>query len=337
MKQWIISSKVTAVIAVLCACQIGNAAEAKKAAAQPKAVEAQPAKKMETTNEKMSQDSTMEGMASSTSGKSTEFFYIAPAGKHVVTPFVRRATSDLDYKGNRTVESVDWTVGSAYEFGWMEGLSVGGELAYTVGENETTGSRDIEATGLENVKAFVKGSMPVQGVALQYGAELSISLMDNEAESNGDKNRFTGGHTLTPYFGVTMDAGAGTVGAKLAAELELGERDIDNASGADSTSEGGEETTFTVFYETEMNDFVVGGRLSLVSVSDRETKTSGTTSKAEALSPIYKLGGYGEFHVGPGMLVPELEIGMTSDDKSGGTKIEDYNEVEMKVGYRWTL
>jgi hypothetical protein len=264
----------------------------------------------------------------------SEFFYQSAAGKQDVTPSLQM-NSQSEEVGGGAEDTTDTTVLRAeYERGIQEGLSAGVALGYVVSGENDDGTTTTDITGLQNIDVFVKASMAAGPGALKYGANLSLSPGDQELDGD-ELNAYTGGHSLTPYVGYEMASGACTYGAKLAVDFGLTDRTL-VVGATDTEYSGGEDTTISLFYEHEFNaDMTLGASLDWVTTSDTTNETSG--GDTENISPTQVISLYLPTKVGSGLLLPELEYGMTTADQVNNADVDSYNQLNIKVGYRIEL
>jgi len=275
-------------------------------------------------------------LAAFAKGGGSEYFYQASAGKQDVTPRLTIATTETEFDSGSKTEASANVLSAEYEYGWMEGLSVGGALAYTASGDYDNGTSDGDVSGLNNLEAFVKASLPAGPGALKYGAALSLSLEDSEFESNGDTNAATGGHDLEPYVGYEMSSGSCTYGAKLALEVGLTDRTIKDTVGTTADHSGKEDTTISLFYEHKFSeDMLLGASLDWVTTSDSKNEDTGT--KTESLSPTQVISVYLPVKLGGGTLLPAIAYGITTDDKVGANDVDSYSALALTVGYRIEL
>ena len=265
----------------------------------------------------------------------SEFFYQAAPGVQVVTPEFNyiAITVETNNAGTPTKTEVKRTgVRVAYDYGINQMFSVGAALEYSTSKDEGNTPTTIEA-GLNDIEVNFKGTYAMGPGNLRFGSELSYSLGDRKIEANGNSNAYTGGHILTPYLGYDMNLGKGVAGTKLARQMNLGKQKVDN-NGVTTEYEGDEETQFDLFYEQGINaDWNAGGALSYVQKAD--TKSNGTST--ENINPTYLVRLYAPVKWGNAEVLPELRYSFTSDDKVEAAKIEKYDVLGFKVGYRMTF
>ena len=256
----------------------------------------------------------------------SEFFHQAPMGISELTPGLRYTSMSLD----TGTESTDkgFTIGVLYEYGLNDMISLGAQLEYMMNKLDPG---DTDHTGLSDLMLKLKGTYPMTGSLFRYGADLAISLGDDETKANGDQNNFSGGYTLTPYVGYEMGVSTGVWGARLKRDLLLGERSV-KVGATSGKRTAGEETGLSAFYEHNLTGAQLGVALSFNWTDSAKVKGGG--SFEEAPSPLWNLDVYLPVDMGGGTLIPKVMYGGTTDKSLNGTDIDSASMWSIGVDYR---
>jgi hypothetical protein len=269
-------------------------------------------------------------------GDLSEYFHQTRAGKHELTPSLYMRSEETKFNNGGKDEISTNTLAAGYEYGWLEDVTVGAILGFTINgdyEDTTTSTRG-DISGLNNIETFVKARMPAGPGTLHYGAALSLSPSDLEINAYGDVNAATGGHSVFPYVGYEQTSRNRTIGGKLAFEIGLTERTVDD-DGTKREVTGGESTVLSFFYEQKFSaDILLGAAFDWITTSDTDTKTGITTTTSENISPVQLFRFYLPTKLGVGTLLPEFEYGISLDDKVNNLDVDSYSQMNIKVGYR---
>jgi hypothetical protein len=221
----------------------------------------------------------------------------------------------------------------------LDDVSVGAILGFAINgdyEDTTTSTRG-DISGLKNIEAFVKASMPAGPGTLHYGATLSLSTSDKEIDAYGDINATTGGHSVVPYVGYEQSSHKSNFGGKLSFGIDLADRSVDD-DGTKREVTGGEVTVLSFFYEHNLNEqLLIGAAADWITTSDTDTKTVSTTTTSENISPVQLISIYLATKLGAGTLLPELEYGFSTDERVNNQEVDSYSQMNIKIGYRIEL
>lgn len=259
----------------------------------------------------------------------SEFFWQAGADQHYITPSLDYSTRKEENKGGGDDKAKGPTLSVKYDYGINETWALDAKLAYSSFKNTPASTTD---KGLEDLAFGIKGSFPMDSVVLKAGTDLGISLGDAEVKSNGDGNRYSGRHTLTPYFGVEVPVSTDMhAGFYLSRELGLTDMKIKTAGAGTAKFSGYEKLSLKAFFESVVATGKLGAALVYTNTNDVKAKAGG--AKTEVPNTL-GLDVYGAFEVAPGIdLLGNLGYHKlnSTDTLSGG------NEFGIGFGARITL
>jgi len=283
-------------------------------------------------------------------GQVSENYWQAGAGKHEGTFGLDYSTVNTEIKSGATngkIEIKSTTLSAGYEYGLSDAWALGARLAYTSGKTDVSGtmfgsSSSSDETGLNDVEFTAKGNSSMGGSgSLHYGAILSLSPGDSEKKANGDENKYSGGHLITPYVAYLMKMDTCVLGLGLSREVFLGDRSIDDKGNTpNSTKEsGGEETTISLIYEhTFSEQSLLAFGIDYLMTGESTEKYGSTTEKTKVMDPIYNLSLAYRHNFGGNYLIPRFTYSVTTDDKAkfanSDVDVDTFNRMDLALHYR---
>ncbi|MCB0365967.1 MAG: hypothetical protein H6624_11255 [Bdellovibrionaceae bacterium] len=270
----------------------------------------------------------------------SEFFYQAETDNNVLTPELTYDTMSIKAKGGGKMEVSGQVLNLTYERGINDMFSAGATIGYTTTSNETTGSADEDTKGLNDITFFGKGRYAfTEDGSMHYGANLHFSPSDKETDSTGtttEVDAVSGGNTLQPWVGYQWLFGSNVFGLKLQMDMALGDRTLKTkGSTAKTTETGGETTEFSLFYEMPHEMGAVGFVGFYQTVTETETKTSGTTTKGDDDYTLMGLGVYSPYKFSEtAEVIGELTYSTITSD-FGTTKLDSSSDLQISVAGRF--
>lgn len=260
-------------------------------------------------NVAVAQDTADTNTNTTTRGDISEFHQHAMGGQLEITPHVMYDMNTVSPgSGLPDTDLNGFRLGSEVEYGIMDRLSVGADLTY----RSWDGDGSAESSGLEDVVLFTRGSRGMNAGRLTYGANLGVSLEDDDTD-----NAATGGLSLRPYVGYEMGVGPGLWGGQVNYNWR-GERT--SAGGAKTESGGG--VGLATFYEYGLSDrTTLGGAISYS--MDAEVDDS----SAVGLSVYAPIGMQNNMTV-----IPRLDYDMTDLDGDA-----EASELAIGAALRWMM
>jgi hypothetical protein len=150
------------------------------------------------------------------------------------------------------------------EYGLNKTIALGISTGFADIRDQTTPiafqQYDTHISGMSDIYLLAKGTSPIFGALLQYGANLGISpgkhiLYSNAYGSNSfSQNNYSGGISFDPYLGASLPVGPGYLGVKIDYKY-LADQSYENQNYAfpiDYTVSGGSILTALGFYELQL-------------------------------------------------------------------------------------
>lgn len=208
------------------------------------------------------------------------------------------------------IESTGSIVALEYDHALSNQFSLGIEISSARQEDDIEGAGGkTESIGLRDIEVRLKGRQAV-GEGLRYGGALKFSPRAAEVDSDGDSNQFSGGNSVTPYVGYQWAQEKAFIGVQFSRDFQLGKAELEDESSGTMLEyklEGGEITSFDVFYEAVLTERVsLGAVLELVKQED--IKISGASTGTLDGKSGSGLVIYVPVTLGNGVLTPRLQV-----------------------------
>lgn len=236
-----------------------------------------------------------------------------------------------------------------FDRGTESGWAIAGEVGSALGAmtESRKGMKDSESSGLTDLAFTATKAKNLEKTQLFYGGSLGFSpgerVWATEKESG---NLYSGGHSLSAFFGLQNDFRTHIAGAKFHHDMFL-DRSESFKSGNQKinvTRSNGNIFAADAFFEKPMNGKVFGAQAGIGIVQPTDLRLSTTGTKMDFGSGQYNvlnLGAYGRFQLkemGRVELLPSWTYSKVISSSGGNYSVEDSSETSnIALAARWPL
>lgn len=268
----------------------------------------------------------------------------ADTGRLVVAPKVTatefKSKSNFggqNYSKTTSGTFLDLTYTQAFENISLSAHTDIGNKKHSVKNWGSTQSQDYNFGGFSNFVFSFKGlSQSGSEGNIIYGSELSLSPAKAKLATQSENgNRYSGGHSLSPFAGFESSTNFGAAGAVIKYDL-MGERSAE-APDYSSTTTGGNTLSLTAFTEGQFSSNKIGGSLTWEKSESEEMKKFEDGFKSQFSSdPETHLEArlYGRFQILPDIeFLPSLSYNTQLDKDINNQEIEKYEQMNLNLGF----
>jgi hypothetical protein len=197
----------------------------------------------------------------------------------------------VDLGTNSTSSS---SLGFKYTYGITDNVAINVATDWGKDKVDPPSGSSISYTGMNNINLGVDAGVSF----MRFGGIVSISPGNAKgADSSTDGNRYTGGNSIAPYFGMIFNAGKWNFGGRLTDTLS-GEAKSDDIGGGTTKGTPGNIVQLEGFFEFNYGAGIVGAGGG-VSYRDTTTYSSddGSSFRVNAMTtPFISVAGEQEFN-----------------------------------------